>query len=177
MQVKLQLLIPFLGSFAKLQNAPIGFITCVGPSFRMKNSDPTKRTFMKFYIWEFFENWWKNTFIKQGVLYMKTCVHLWPYLTQFSLEYKMCQTKFVNKIKTHAPCFFFLFGNHTIYGIIWKTVLEMDMAHKTWRMRTAWWTPKVTDTHSQYVKLLLCHYNNGCTKAPLSYGYVHCLPS
>jgi hypothetical protein len=49
----------------------------------------------------------------------------------------MCETKFVNKIKTHATCSF-LFGNHTIYGIIWKTVVEMDMAQKTtWRMRTA----------------------------------------
>jgi hypothetical protein len=32
---------------------------------------------------------------------MNTCVHLWQYLTQFSLECEMLQTKFVEKIKTH----------------------------------------------------------------------------
>ena len=32
---------------------------------------------------------------------MKTKIHLWSYLVQFFLEWKMFQTKVVDKIKTH----------------------------------------------------------------------------
>jgi spore germination cell wall hydrolase CwlJ-like protein len=32
---------------------------------------------------------------------MKTIMHFWSYLAQFSLEWEMFQTKVVEKIKTH----------------------------------------------------------------------------
>ena len=40
-----------------------------------------------------------------------------------------------------------------------------------WRMRIAWWIPKATDTHSQYVILNAFYYshNNGCTNVPQYY--------
>jgi hypothetical protein len=47
---------------------------------------------------------------KYRVLYMKTNKHLWSYLAQFFLEWKIFQTKFVEKIVTHILCpitFFF----------------------------------------------------------------------
>ena len=35
------------------------------------------------------------------VLYMKTNIHLWSYLSQFPLKWEMFQTKFLEKIKSH----------------------------------------------------------------------------
>jgi len=37
-----------------------------------------------------------------------------------------------------------------------------------WRMSLAYWIPKATNTHSEYVILLL-HCNIGCTYAPKCY--------
>jgi len=37
------------------------------------------------------------------------------------------------------------------------------------RMLIACWIPKATDTHSQYVILLLFHCKNGCPNAPQCY--------
>ena len=52
---------------------------------------------------------------------------------------------------------------------MWKNIVERGRPQMTiWRTRIACWTPKATNTHSQYV-ILPFHYNNGGTKAP------HCL--
>jgi len=38
---------------------------------------------------------------------------------------------------------------------MWKNVAEPDRPQMTiWRMRVAWWIPKATDTHSEYVVLI-----------------------
>ena len=49
---------------------------------------------------------------------MKTNTHLWSYLAQFFLEWKIFQTKFVAKIKTHILCQITFFLNHVIYEIM-----------------------------------------------------------
>ena len=36
---------------------------------------------------------------------MQTNVHLWKYLAEFSLEWEMFQTKFLQKIKKHILCY------------------------------------------------------------------------
>jgi hypothetical protein len=66
-----------------------------------------------------------SSFIKiwqeERVLYMKTYVHLWQYLAEFFLEWKMLQRKVVERIKTHI-----LFSippppqSHAFYGVMWK---------------------------------------------------------
>ena len=35
-----------------------------------------------------------------------------------------------------------------------------------------YWVPKATDTHSQYVILMVFHYNNGCKNTPIVTLYV-----
>ena len=35
---------------------------------------------------------------------MKTCSHLWQYLTEFFLEWEMFQIKVIEKIKIHILC-------------------------------------------------------------------------
>jgi len=36
------------------------------------------------------------------VLYVNTIIHFWSYLAHFSLEWKMFQTKFVEKLEKHT---------------------------------------------------------------------------
>ena len=63
---------------------------------------------------------------------------------------------------------FFFFENHALYEIMWKNVVERGTPQmEIWRMRIACWESNATNTHSQYVILiLLFHYNNGYTNAP-----------
>ena len=60
---------------------------------------------------------------------------------------------------------FFFFKNRAFYEIVWNKMVEPDRPQMTkWRMSFAFWIPKATNTHSEYVILkLLFHYNNGCT--------------
>jgi len=40
------------------------------------------------------------------------------------------------------------------YERVWKTVVDTDRPQMTiWRMRTACWIPKATNTHSEYIIL------------------------
>ena len=41
--------------------------------------------------------------------YMKSYVHLWYYLAEFVLEWKMLQEKVVEKMKTHILCSLYFF--------------------------------------------------------------------
>jgi hypothetical protein len=51
------------------------------------------------------------------------------------------------------------------YGI-WKNTVETGRPQMTiWRTRIACWISKATNTHSEYVILLLLHCKNGCTNA------------
>jgi hypothetical protein len=51
-------------------------------------------------------------------------------------------------------CFSF-FENRAVYEKMWKNIVQPDRSQTTiWRMRIAWWIPKATNTHSQYVILI-----------------------
>jgi len=57
----------------------------------------------------------------------------------------------VEKIKTHFVLIFF-FENRAVYEIMWKNILKPNRPYMTiWRMRVAFWIPKATNTHSEYV--------------------------
>ena len=48
----------------------------------------------------------------------------------------------------------------THYEIMLKNIAERDRPQMTiWRMRIAWLIPKATNTHSEYVILIVFHYN------------------
>jgi heme/copper-type cytochrome/quinol oxidase subunit 1 len=62
---------------------------------------------------------------------------------------------FVEKIKTY-----FMFSNYffleisDIYEEMWRNILDSDRPKMTiWRMPVACWTPKATNTLSEYVKV------------------------
>jgi hypothetical protein len=77
----------------------------------------------------------------------------------------------------------FMFNNffsedRTVYEIMWKNVVQPDRPQMTiWRMRISCWTPKATNTHSQYVILIAFPRQKWlCERASmLRYTYIACL--
>jgi hypothetical protein len=55
--------------------------------------------------------------------------------------------------KTHTLCSItFFFENHAVYEIMWKNIVERGRPQTTiWRMRTACWITKATNTHSENI--------------------------
>ena len=52
----------------------------------------------------------------------------------------------------------FFFENRAVYEIMWENIVERDRPQMTiWRMCTACWIPKGTNTHSQYLILPQCY--------------------
>jgi hypothetical protein len=49
----------------------------------------------------------------------------------------------------------FFFEDRTVYEIMWTNIVEPDRLQMTWRMRITCWIAKATDTHSEYVILLV----------------------
>ena len=60
--------------------------------------------------------------------------------------------------EAHILCsikFFFFSENRAVYEIMWKNITELKRPQLTiWRIRIAFWIPKATNTHSQYVTLI-----------------------
>jgi hypothetical protein len=50
-----------------------------------------------------------------------------------------------------------LFENRVIYEIMWKNIVEQDRPQVIYSKRIAYWIPKATNTHSEYV-ILNCFY-------------------
>jgi hypothetical protein len=50
---------------------------------------------------------------------------------------------------------------------MWRNVVEPNRLKMTiWRKSIACWIPSATQTHSEYVILILLHCNNGCKNVP-----------
>jgi len=88
---------------------------------------------------------------------MKTSIHFWSYLTQFFLEWKIFQTKVVEKLEIHILCSIIpLPKNHAVYEVMWKNFVEWGWPQMTiWRMHFACWIPKPTNTHTICVILIV----------------------
>jgi len=86
---------------------------------------------------------------------MKTTTHFSSHLAQCFLECEMFQTKVVEEIKTYILRSITVSENRAVYVTMWKNTAEPHRAQMTiWRMCTACWIPKDTDTHSPYVILI-----------------------
>ena len=108
------------------------------------------------------ENW-----EEYRVLYMKTYGRLWGHLAEFFLEWEIFQTKLMEKIKIQFLCsIFFPPENLAIYAKILKNIVESDrdnMGHvhcmqddkRARSMHIACWIPTATNTHSEYVTLIV----------------------
>ena len=60
------------------------------------------------------------------------------------------------KIKKHILCSVtFFFKNRAVYEIKWNNTAERGRPQMTiWRMRSAYWITKATNTYSEYVTLI-----------------------
>ena len=80
---------------------------------------------------------------------MKTNICLWYYLADFFLEWKIFQTKVVEKIETHILCSVPFFSEKcAVYEIMWKSAEHATDDNIIRRMRFAYRTTKATNTHS-----------------------------
>jgi hypothetical protein len=107
---------------------------------------------------------------------MKTCVHLWQYLTEFFLEWEMFQTKVVDEIKALILC---------SVTFSWKSCCFLHNVEKygrarqdthdsiMWRMSIAYWITVATDTHSEYLICIAFHGNSGCVNVPQCHIYAY----
>ena len=127
---------------------------------------------------------------------MKTFLHLWQYLAEFSLEWEMFQTKFVEKIKTHILCSVtFSLTSCRLWDNVEKFGEAREAADETlWRMRVACWVNSTTRAHVNAHTHALRHHHtharahteicNTCSFSTATMGtrmrlhitvYVHCL--
>jgi hypothetical protein len=59
---------------------------------------------------------------------------------------------------------------------MWKNIVERGRLQLTiWRMHISCWLTKATNTHSEYVILIVLHGNSCCTKVP-QYYVIRTLP-
>ena len=100
----------FFCSFAKWRKATVIFVCLSVRLFASNSSSPTRQISIKFGIWVFLKIWGggRLSFLKilqeRRTFHVKTYVHVWSYLTELSLEWKMFQTDVVEKIKTRVLC-------------------------------------------------------------------------
>jgi hypothetical protein len=74
------------------------------------------------------------------------------YLAHFFLEWEMFHTKVVDKIKTHVCSVTFFFRKSCrLWDHVEKYCTAGQPQMTTWRMRTACWIPKATNTHAMVV--------------------------
>ena len=86
---------------------------------------------------------------------MKTDIHFWSYLAQFFLQWKIFQTKVVEKIQTHILVSVTFSKILPFMRECGKNIVEPDRPQMTiWRMRIACWKAKAIDTHPEYVTLI-----------------------
>jgi hypothetical protein len=69
----------------------------------------------------------------------------------------MLRTKVVQKIKPHILCSKPSFKSRAVYNIMCKNIAEPERPGMImiYRMHIACWIPKATDTHSEYVILIV----------------------
>ena len=137
----------FLGTVAKLRQANLSFIifVClsvrpsVRPSFLLsawKNSDPTGRIFMKFYIRLFLENLLRKLNFHQYLTRLTNNLHKGQYalliryrsvlLTVRNVSNESCR-----QIKTHILYSVKCFRIRAVYEIMWKNTVEPDWLQMT----------------------------------------------
>jgi len=76
---------------------------------------------------------------------------------------------------THFVFSNFFPENRAVYGTMWNNVAGPGRPQMTiWRMRIAYWIPKATDTHSEYVILIAFPRQQWSReRAPMLHFYTH----
>jgi hypothetical protein len=144
--------------------------------------DTTGWNFMKFIMSVFFKNLsrkfkFHDNWTSINTLHKDQCT-FWSYFAQFTIEWELLQAKVVEKIKKYIMFILFFSRNITIYELMWKNVVELDVPQMTiWHMHIACWICKASNTHSEYVILIAfpVHYWLHKRASELCYAYIACL--
>jgi len=89
---------------------------------------------------------------------MKSNIHFWSYLVQFFLEWRMFQTKVVEKIKTHILfSVTFLRKSCRLWDNVEKYCRAGQATDDNWRVCISCWITKATHTHTLRICNILFH--------------------
>ena len=133
------------------------------------NLDPTERIFMKSDIRVFFENLSRAFKFHWNLTIIKGTLHEDQYTFLIICRSVLLRMRNVSD-KSRV--------NRAICEIIWKNTVQPDRAQITiWCMRTACWIPKATNTHSEYVILIVFPLQQWLHEhaSMLRYMYIACL--
>jgi hypothetical protein len=166
------------GSVCKIAKATISFVLAGWLSVRPHG---TTRIPLDRFSWNFilsvFGKCVEKIWQEYCVLYMNSNKHLWSYLAQFFLEWKMFQTKVVEKINTHLMFNNFAFENCVVYEIIWKNIyiLYSRTGHR-WKYGACALHAIYLrlQTHTQIMKYCFCTATMVTWMHHIISLYVHC---
>jgi hypothetical protein len=86
----------------------------------------------------------------------------------------MFQAKFVEKISKYILCSTIFFPKKPVfYEVMWKNVVEGGSPQMAiWCMCAACWIPKATNTHSEYVMLIVLPIQQWSHECASPYTYI-----
>ena len=107
--------------------------------------------------------------------YQKSNIHEEQYKF-VCFAYSQQYSKIVQKSKHTFYIHNFLFENRALYEITWKNLADKSRLQMTiWRMRTACWILKATNTHSEYVTFIASPQRQRLHEgASMLTSHVHC---
>jgi hypothetical protein len=147
----------FLGTFAKLQEAAISLVMCLRLSISTK-LPPTRRIFLKFDLWAFFENLLKNFKFYQNLTIIMCALHeylctfiigtCWIFLEIRNIWDKSCwenqnTSSMINNVYFRKSCCFW--DTVEKYG----TVGDVTDGSNIWNMRIKCWINEAINTRSE----------------------------
>jgi hypothetical protein len=166
----------FLGAFVKLLKATI-FVVSSCPSV----PHGTTRLQMDGFLWNLISEYYRN-YVANIQILLKQDINVTLREDQYTfifisrsilLRMRNFSDRSDRKNKT---CFVLFFENRAVPETMWKNTVESGRPQMTiWRMLITCWITKATNTHSQYVRVILFHYNNGLRTRLNVTLYVYCL--
>jgi hypothetical protein len=154
-----------------LRKAIIGFMSVRLST--LNNAASTRRIFMSFHFWIFFENLSRKFDFPSNLTRISVGLHEHHFtFLIISRSVLLRMRNISDKICRRNQNTFF---NRAVYHIMRRDVVERGRPQMTiWRMVIACWIPNATDTHSEYVTLIalpLQHWSNESASL-LRYTYI-----
>ena len=189
-RMTLSIALSFLGTFAKLLKATIIYVKSVCPSVclyvRMEQLGCRRTNFHELSYLGMFRKYVENIQVSLKSDKNNTCFTWRPVYSTFMLisDWILLRARNVSDIictKSQNTHFIFKFFFFQKSSRLWDNVEKYCRTREatddniTWRMRIASWIMKATNTHSEYVMLLIFLCNSGYTMRLSVTLYVHSL--
>ena len=153
----------------------------------MNNSVSTGRICMKFDIWVFLKKFFQKIQVslksdKNNGYFTWRQIYTYDLSRSILLRMRNISDKSCreNRNTFNVQQLLFFFENCAVYEILWRNTVDPGRPQMIiWRMRTASWIPKATNTHSEYLMLTAFPLQQWLHKraSMLRYTYISCLVS